>query len=142
MDSADSLLLKMLTSTSLPLTSPDFARVETSTSAGEDDLSTGEGLPILLTFPRITFLPACCLADFLHSASKISSDFEENTVRLKSELFPGLKLTNFKLKSLKIIMTISLFRPFRFAPLNRIILLDLYHLNFSVSEPSETKNKK
>jgi hypothetical protein len=64
MDSADSLLLKMLTSTSLtstslPLTSPDFARVETSTSAedaGEDYPSTGEGLPILLSFLRITFL--------------------------------------------------------------------------------------
>jgi hypothetical protein len=73
MDSADSLLLKMLTSTSLPLTStslpltstclpltsPDFARVETSTSAeaaGEDVQSIGEGLPILLTYPRITFL--------------------------------------------------------------------------------------
>jgi hypothetical protein len=55
MDSADSLLLKMLTSTSsLPLTSPNFARVETSTSAeavGENDHTTGEGPPILLTFP-------------------------------------------------------------------------------------------
>ncbi len=92
MDSADSLLLKMLSSTSLPLpltstslpltstslpltstistslpltssslplTSPDFAWVETSTSAeaaGEDVQSIGEGLPILLTYPRITFL--------------------------------------------------------------------------------------
>jgi hypothetical protein len=109
MDSADSLLLKMLTSTSLPLTNPDFARVETSTSAedaGEDYQTIGEGLPILLSFPRITFLarflefvgaspkisqfvspddlkcactisriflPACCLADFLHTASKIFS---------------------------------------------------------------------
>jgi hypothetical protein len=55
MDSADSLLLKMLTSTCLPLTSPDFARVETSTSAedaGEDYQTAGEGLPILCYFSK------------------------------------------------------------------------------------------
>ncbi len=59
MDSADSLLLKMLTSTSLPLTSPDLARVETSTSveaAGEDDQTAVEGLLIILAFQRITIL--------------------------------------------------------------------------------------
>ncbi len=74
MDSADSLLLKMLTSTtSLPLTSPDFVRVETSTSAeaaGEDVQSLGEGLPILLTFPRITFLAS--FLEFGEASPKIS----------------------------------------------------------------------
>ncbi len=58
MDSADSLLLKMLTSTCLPLTSPDFARVETSTSAeaaGEDDQTAGEGQPIFFFFANFTY---------------------------------------------------------------------------------------
>ncbi len=41
------------------------------------------------------FLPACCLADFLHTASKISSVMKKAMSYVKSELFSGLKLTNF-----------------------------------------------